>query len=257
MQNLRNILVLIALMQMSLGALAQQDTTKYNILLTGASFASSHNSWFEIACEHLGANAINRAIGGEAIVNTANRMEDGTLYSFEEFENLDAFVIMQVHERDVIEGSMLKDDYKDYEMPMNRDSYARAFDYVIKRYIKECYDLKDNPKSKYYGTETGKPAVIVLCTHWHDGRVVYNSTVRELAEKWGLPLVEFDKNIGFSRKTTHPATGKQTSLLYAKDTQKLYGVEYGWHPKRGRGEYIQQRLAAIFADRMKSILPIK
>ena len=63
-------------------------TTEYKILLTGASFASPQNGWFEIGCRKLNAEAINRAIGGEAIANTANRMANGTLYSKEELENI-------------------------------------------------------------------------------------------------------------------------------------------------------------------------
>ena len=72
-------------------------TTEYKILLTGASFASPQNGWFEIGCRKLNAEAINRAIGGEAIANTANRMANGTLYSKEELENIDALVIMKYH----------------------------------------------------------------------------------------------------------------------------------------------------------------
>lgn len=229
----------------------------YNVLLTGASFASSHNTWFEMGCEAIDAKAINRAIGGESISNTANRMIDGTLYSFEEFDNLDAFVIMQVHERNVADTALIKEDYQDYVTPFDRNNYAQAFDYVIKRYISDCYNLKDNPKSKYYGAKSGKPVVIVLCTNWHDGREVYNESVRKLATKWGLPLVEFDQNIGFSKEQLHPITGKQMSLLYAQDTQEINGEEFGWHPQRGRDKYIQQRMAAIFKVKMESILPIK
>ena len=54
-------------------------SSKYTILLSGASFASSANGWFEMGCEKLDATPLNRAIGGEAIANTANRMIDGTL----------------------------------------------------------------------------------------------------------------------------------------------------------------------------------
>ena len=86
-------------------AIAQSSSksTEYKILLTGASFASPQNGWFEIGCRKLNAQAINRAIGGEAIANTANRMADGTLYSKEELEEIDALVIMQVHNKDVYE----------------------------------------------------------------------------------------------------------------------------------------------------------
>ncbi len=239
------------------GTAAQQDSVKYTILLTGASFASHHNGWFEIGCRHLNARPINRAVGGEAIANTANRMAEGTLYSFEELEEMDALVIMQVHNRDVSDETELLPAYTDYPTPFDRSNYAAAFDYVIKRYISECYELKNNPQSRYYETRSGKPAVIVLCTNWHDARTTYNNTVRQLAEKWGVPLVEFDKQIGFSRHQPHPATGQQHSLLYAYDTQTIEGVVYGAHPDRGEDKYIQQRMAAVFTECMKRVLPLK
>lgn len=235
----------------------QQPKPKYTILLTGASFASPENKWFEIACRSLDAIPLNRAIGGEAIANTANRMNDSTLYSTEELENIDAFVIMQVHDKDVYDESQLLPKYTDYKVPFDRANYAAAYDYVIKRYLTECYELRNNPKSKYYNTKLGKPATIILCTNWHDARTTYNTTIRQLAEKWGFPLVEFDKYIGFSKNVTHPVTGEQQSLLYAKDTQTIDGVLYGWHPLRGEDSYIQQKMAAIFSDLMKRVLPIK
>lgn len=239
------------------GHAAAQDSLKYNLLLTGASFASPQNGWFEIGCRTLGARAINRAIGGESIANTANRMIDGTLWSAAELDDMDALVIMQVHNRDVFASDKFKTSYTDYATPFDRSDYAAVFDYVIKRYLSECYALKSNPKSKFYGSKSGKPAVIVLCTDWHDARVTYNSSVRQLAAKWGLPLVEFDVNIGFSKNTLHPVTNTQPSLLFAQDTQTIDGIKYGWHPDRGQDKYIQQRLAAIFADAMRRILPVK
>jgi len=232
----------------------QDKQPKYNILLTGASFASSSNMWFEVGCDVLGANAINRAIGGEAIASTANRMIKGTLYSPEELDNIDALIIMQVHNRDVFDENQLKEEYTDYETPFKRDNYAAAYDYVIKRYLAECYNQKDNPASKYYGTKSGKPAVIVLCTHWHDSRTIYNESVRKLAAKWGFPLVEFDKYIGFSKNQLHPVTKQQVSLLYSGDKQKQDEVEFGWHPQRGADSYIQKRMGAIFANLMRNIL---
>ena len=227
---------------------------RYNILLTGASFASPENRWFEMGCAMLNATAINRAVGGEAIANTANRMEAGELYTKQELETLDAFVIMQVHNRDVADESDLLENYRDYSTPFTRDNYAAAFDYVIKRYISDCYELQNDPDSKYYGSKSGKPAVIVLCTNWHDARTTYNTSVRRLAEKWGLPLVEFDKHIGFSKNVLHPVTNEQYSLLYSIDTQVIDSVTYGWHPLRGDDSFIQQRMAIIFVDLMRKIL---
>lgn len=230
---------------------------KYTILLTGASLASPENGWFELGCEKLNAVCLNRAKGGEAIANTANRMIDGTLYSMEEFENIDAFVIMQVHEKDVFDELMLKEKYTDYSTPFDRSNYAAAFDYVIKRYITECYNLQFNEHSKYYGNKNGKPAIIILCTHWHDGRILLNSSIRKLVAKWGFPLVEFDKNIGFSKNLPHPVTGEQTSLIYAQDSQVADSIIYGWHPERGKNKYIQQRMASIFVDVMRKVLPAR
>lgn len=224
---------------------------------TGASFASPQNGWFEIGCRQLDARALNRAIGGESIADTANRMAEGTLWNAGELDEMDALVIMQVHNRDVSATGGLKEKYTDYTTPFDRSNYAAAFDYVIKRYQSECYALKDDPKSKYYGTKSGKPAVIVLCTDWHDARTTYNAAIRRLAARWGLPLVEFDRNIGFSKDTPNPATGTQQSLLHAQDTQTIEGVAYGWHPQRGQDKYIQQRMAAIFTDTMRRILPAK
>ena len=239
-------------------AILPQDTVyKYKVVLTGASFASPQNTWFEQGCEAIEAKAINRAIGGEAIANTANRMIDGTLYSAQEFEEMDALVIMQVHDKDVADETQLKENYRDYKTPFDRSNYAAAYDYVIKRYLSECYALRSNPKSKYYNTPTGKPAIIVLCTHWHDSRVIYNDAIRKLAAKWGLPLVEFDKNIGFSRNVLHPVTKHPISRLYANDTQEIRGIVYGHHPIRGRDSYIQKRMASIFADAMKKVLPVR
>jgi len=256
---MKRILIVLVLLQLSLNlfAVEKDSTYRYTILLTGASFASPQNTWFEMGCRKLDARPLNRAVGGEAIANTANRMKDGTLYSVKELEDLDAFVIMQVHNKDVFDESHLLTKYTDYPTPFNRDNYAMAFDYVIKRYLSECYELRNNPQSRYYGTPAGKLALIVLCTDWHDGRKIYNSSVRKLVDKWGLPLIEFDKNIGFSDKMLHPVTGQQTSLLYAKDTQMIDGVKYGWHPVRGEQSYIQQRMAAIFADMMDKLLPLK
>ena len=254
---MKKLLTLLLALPLAWGHAAAQENAKYTILLTGASFASPQNGWFEIGCRQLDARALNRAIGGESIADTANRMAEGTLWNAGELDEMDALVIMQVHNRDVSATGGLKEKYTDYTTPFDRSNYAAAFDYVIKRYQSECYALKDDPKSKYYGRKSGKPAVIVLCTDWHDARTTYNAAIRRLAARWGLPLVEFDRNIGFSKDTPNPATGTQQSLLHAQDTQTIEGVAYGWHPQRGQDKYIQQRMAAIFTDTMRRILPAK
>ena len=79
---------------------------------------------------------INRAVSAESIAHTANKMLDGTLYTPEEFDNIDVFVLMQVHEKDVYNEANLKENYKDYKHPFDASDYAVCYDYVIKRYMK-------------------------------------------------------------------------------------------------------------------------
>ena len=253
--------ILVAFLLINVFAFAGKPVNKpydYTILLTGASFASPENGWFELGCNYLHAKPLNRAIGGEAIANTANRMIDGSLYTKKELEDMDAFVIMQVHDKDVADSTQLKENYTDYTVPFDRSNYAAAYDYVIKRYISECYNLQFDSTSRYFKSPYGKPAVIVLCTDWHDGRVVYNTSIRKLAAKWGFTLIEFDKNIGFSKNSLHPVTKQQYSLIYkVGDTQQINGETFGWHPIRGKESFVQQRMASVFVDAMKRILPLK
>lgn len=253
--TMKNVFIAMFLALILSGSLAaQQQTTQ--LLLTGASFADVYNGWFEFGCESLNAIPINRAVGGESIVHTAEKMNDGTLYSKTELENIDALIIMHVHEKDVFNdpNSWLKNKYSDYQFPMDMNNYVGAYDYVIKRYISECYNLRNDSTSEYFNTAHGKPAIIVLCTHWHDSRVTFNTTVRQLAQKWGLPVVEFDNKIGFTKDQPHPVTNNQYSLIYSIDTQEQNGVVYGWHPYCG-DTYIQRKMAAIFSQKMKEVLP--
>lgn len=233
------------------------DKNKYTIFLTGASFASSNNGWFEFGCRELNAKPINKAVGGTAIVDAANLMAEGKLYTADELDAIDAFVIMHVHDMEVCDEASIKDGYQDYKTPFDRSNYAIAYDYVIKRYITECYNLKFDKNSKFYGAAYGKPAVIVLCTHWHDVRTIFNSSIRELGGKWGFPIVEFDKYIGFSKNHLHPVTKQQYSIIYTDNNlENVDGVDFGWHPLQGEDQYIQQRMAAIFTDLMKKVLPL-
>ena len=223
---------------------------KYHFMLTGASFAVSENGWFELSCKAFNAEPINKAISGEAIFDAANRMAANTFCTKDELERTDAFIIMQVHNQNVADETWLKTDYNEYAMPTS--NYAVAYDYMIKKYKDDCYKLKDDPTSKYYGTPNGKPAVIILCTHWHDSRTVYNPAIRRLAQKWNLPLVEWDKNIGFTKDILE--NGVQPSIQYAMNNEVINGVTYGWHPLRGQGQYIQKKISDIFNTAMEKVV---
>lgn len=232
---------------------ATGDDSRPTFLLTGASFAIPENGWFEMGCKDLGADAINKSVSGEAIYHTARRMNLGTFYTTGELDRTDVFVIGHVHNQNVANEQWLKENWEDYTSIASTTDYAVAYDYVIKRYIADCRALKDNPESKYYGSEEGKPARIMLCTHWHDSRTTYNPAIRKLADKWGFPLVKFDENIGFSRLDVE-AGETQPSIGYAHDTETIGGVKYGWHPLRGSNSYIQRRMAQIFVDEASAFL---
>jgi hypothetical protein len=232
----------------------QMNAEEYSrrFLITGASFAVPENGWFELVCEAFNAQAINRAVESEAIMQTAVKMYNGTLYSQDELEQIDAFIILHVHNQNVANTEWIKEDYTEYTLSTLSANYSVAYDYVIKKYQDDCRRLKDNPASSYYGSENGKPAVIFLCTHWHDSRTVYNPAIRTLAQRWNLPLIKWDENIGFS-KNQPDTDGKQPSIQYARDNENIGGVTYGWHPLRGKGQYIQQKMAGIAMAELEKI----
>jgi hypothetical protein len=245
----------------------ESTTTKKTIFLIGASFAYSANTWFATMCNNGNYNGINKAVSGSAICDDANKMYNGTLYTPEQLENMDYFLIMHTHNKDVASEVGIKENYEEYiteylegnpggTTPFNRDNYAVAYDYVIKKYMADCYNLKNEPTSKYYNTEMGKPCNIIFMTHWHDARTIFNDSIRILAAKWGIPLVELDKNIGFSKDNVHSVTLEQISTIFAQDNEIIDGVTYGWHPSREattEGAYIQLRISNITLSKMKEI----
>ena len=89
---MKKLLTLLLALPLAWGHATAQENAKYTILLTGASFASPQNGWFEIGCRQLDARAINRAIGGESIADTANRMAEGTLWNAGELDEMDGAV---------------------------------------------------------------------------------------------------------------------------------------------------------------------
>lgn len=218
------------------------------LMLFGASFAEKSNGWFELACEQLKVTPINKAKSGDAIYDDAQRMANNVRYTFKELERSEYLIIMHVHNKDVYDETNLKETCEDYEsIILKNKDYAVAYDYVIKKYKKDCEELEFNPESEYYGIKGGKTPKIILCTHWHDSREIYNTAIRKLAEKWNLPLVEFDKKIGFSKEDNPQDPGKPSREFSVND-ENIDGILYGWHPKRGKEEEIQQRMANIFIN---------
>ncbi|MBQ9138905.1 MAG: DUF5040 domain-containing protein [Alistipes sp.] len=233
-------LICVALLSVQCSSEASSDIPKAEALcIVGASFAYPENCWFEMACERLGYKPINKAISGENISGLVQRIKEHKLMTIKELDSFATLVVMYTHDVDV------------YSATGANAQYAAAFDYLIKSYTIACQSLEYNRHSRYYGIEGGKPVDILVCTHWHDARKRFNSSVRALDAKWEcVRLCEFDKHIGFTAQDYDPATGKHLSVLYAHPdqnaTEVIDGITYGWHPKRGRDSEIQQRMADIF-----------
>jgi hypothetical protein len=187
----------------------------------------------------MGLKPINKAISGSNIKDTAQSMRENSLFTLEELDSFATFAIMHTHNYNVYDGVGV------------HTPYVEAYDYVIKQYSALCQALEFNPDSKWFGIAGGKPVDILICTHWHDARTNFNESVRKLDEKWeSVRLCKFDEQIGFTKDKPDPQTGVQISVYYAHPDQNateiMGGVEYGWHPKRGRDSEIQQRMADIF-----------
>ncbi|WP_313138397.1 DUF5040 domain-containing protein [Myroides sp.] len=247
------------------------------IIISGTSFSYSSNGWFELACDKLGIEGINKSYSGERINNFMNRINNETFFSQEILNTCDALIIMHTHNKDVtlqdtvINGvkytsSQLEEfTSNDYDS-LNWDKvnsttgwdgtdseFAAMWDYCLKKIQTIYYNEKDNPSSVYYNTKSGKPFNVVITTNWHDGRVVFNNSVRKLCLKWGIPLIQFDESIGFTRKTKHSVTREQHSLLYALDTEVIDGEKFAWHYVRGQEEHIPKRLSSIAISSFKVI----
>ncbi len=220
----------------------------------GASFASPDNGWFEIACEKLGVAGINKAGGSTYVSTLANAMKNNTAWTPDEFEQFTHLVLFYSHEDDVADGMRIRPNWRNYtESFVNGQPgmNAMCYDYIIKKYISLCYDQKDVAGSKWFGTPHGKPVNILICTHWHDARYLFNSSVRRLCARWRIPLIAFDENIGFTANepiVMSDGTFQQPSIMYAYNTEVVNDLTVGWHPLPGKEQYIQQRMAKIFTD---------
>lgn len=220
-----------------------------NILLEGASFASDFNNhWFSYLCTDLKIRGYNKSISGTSIKNTAQRMYDGTLYTLEELDDIGIFMLMHVHNQDVCDGKDIKKSIDDYEFPSYNLSYSQAYDYVIRKYQIDCYNLKFNKNSKWYKSINGKPCIIVCLTHWHDARVCFNESIRLLQDIHKFYLCDIDKKIGFSKDDVC-VDDVQPSLFYSIDSESINGVKYGWHMVNqevdGNRCFIQNKLSQI------------
>ena len=146
------------------------------------------------------------------------------------------------------------------------ERYSAGYDYLLKKYAKDCYDLRLNPNSKWYGTKSGKPVIIVCTTQWHDGYVRFNESIDRLCKKHGAILCDVAGNIGFSYRQTDPENPDSIrwSALYCNNTAigsgndtetiPINGVNYtnmGWHPTRDWGCYIQMKRANILTETLK------
>lgn len=146
------------------------------------------------------------------------------------------------------------------------ERYAAGYDYLLKKYALDCYNLRLNPDSKYYGTKSGKPVVIVCTTQWHDGYVRFNEGIKKMAKRHGAIVCDVANNVGFSYLQTDPTNDdsirwgalhcNNAAIGSGNDTETIpiHGVMYtgmGWHPTRQWDCYIQMKRAQILAETMR------
>lgn len=146
------------------------------------------------------------------------------------------------------------------------ERYAAGYDYLLKKYALDCYNLRLNPDSKYYGTKSGKPVVIVCTTQWHDGYVRFNEGIKKMAKRHGAIVCNVADNVGFSYLQTDPTNDDSirwnalhcNNAAYGSgndtETIPIHGVMYtgmGWHPTRQWDCYIQMKRAQILAETMR------
>ena len=253
----------------SLYNLSQRIVRKNEIGITGviamgASLMYSGNGWVEKGCSLIDAIPYNKAKSGEMPPYFAKLIYDGNFCTDEEFEMSDVLAIQFSNAGNVYleDNSMSVEEYEalidtSLSNPFSKLSYAQCLDYILKKWQKRCYEQKDNENSKWYGTKFGKPCSLLFVTHWHDARTSYNDSIRMVAEKWGGSVCEFDKKIGFS-KGQPLFDGSQMSVAYAVDTENIGGTTFGWHPLRDTdGQYIQKKMANIFANSLKELFSLK
>ncbi|AJH15311.1 DUF5040 domain-containing protein [Myroides profundi] len=235
---------------------AEGDIERTSSLMIGASFASPENSWYKNAYNRLRSYHVNYADGGGVGMNNyVNKIYRGELYTKETLDKFNHLVIYISHNLNVYNQKGVRESYLDYE-PINGNQYnsTQNWDYCLKKYSADCEAQKNNPNSKYYGTKRGKPVSVIVFTHWHDGREIYNESIRKLRSKWDFTLIELDKNIGFTKKKINPNTKRQVSLDYAVDTEVIDGETFGWHPKRtGKELYVQDKTEEMFYNTISKL----
>ena len=273
--------------------------------LTGASNAMPGNGWFEHACRKLGYRCKNVAISGENPMNACDKIWRGILYTKEELENIDFFVLSHTHNYNIAYTSdtstILQKTVEDYEAkgyddsglpisgipnpsnpqhhilpqtggsahgyyPQNdilNERYAAGFDYLIKKYTLDCYNLRLDPTSKWYGTKSGKPCNVIICSYWHDGYTVYNEAAKTVALKHGAIYCDIASKVGFSYRQTDPTDENsiRQSFLYCNNAAfgsgndsediPINGVIYtnmGWHATRDVNSPLTVKRGDILAN---------
>lgn len=226
----------------------KSDNKTNSSLMVGASFAFDGNVWYKESYDYLGGIGINKAVSGHSINDIAVLIRDNKLYNISDLDSFNHLVIYLTHNVDVF-GGEIRDTLSDYESNWESISNSGFWDYILKKYYSDCRALQNNAESTYYNVPYGKPVSIVVFTHWHDGRVIFNDSIRKLRDKWGFNLIELDRKIGFSKEQLNPVSKDQISKMYAVDLEQIGNSVYGWHPLReGEVLYVQDRTRDVFIN---------
>lgn len=176
----------------------------------GASLMYSENGWVEQACTNLGYRCFNKAISNETTLQFAQKLWKNEYLTRQELSETNILLIQFANCLDVYGDSSqfytTADEYtKDYtndtSNPFSEYTHAQRMDYILKKWNQLCIQYN-------------KPRHIIFVTHWHDGRVIYNESIRKLAQRWNAGICELDKNIGFTKDKPLPdGLNNQSNML--------------------------------------------
>lgn len=216
----------------------------------GASLMYPGNGWVEEACNALRVRCINKAVSSALPIHFAQLLWENAYATEQEIKDIDILLIQFANCKDVYGDATTffpaADNYtRNYTASSDElfkeYSYAQQIDYILKKWQQIC-------------DQNNKPMHVIFVTHWHDGRVEYNTAVRKLAQRCNADVCELDKYIGFT-KDQLLLDGTQPSVKYAQDTELIDGVTYGWHPLRGKdGSEIQHKMASILYDKLNNYI---
>jgi len=109
--------IYVAIMVFMLANSVSQAQTQKCVLIGGSS-ADNTNGWFELGCEKMNAQFVNKAVDGETIGDAANKLFAGNLYTRQELETMTVLIIMYNQNVNVFDPSLINENFTEYTIPL-------------------------------------------------------------------------------------------------------------------------------------------